>query len=217
MTITSIFPDKQVDCLVAGKTPDDTSAVATYLNRFKNRQLVRLNQQHTSNVLSLTKQNVRSQLNDAQIDLADPADAVLSDRSDVVLSVRTADCLPILLYHPSGIIGAIHAGRKGTDLGILKQTLQSLKAEWGVEKGVQLWFGPAICTDCYQVARDSDVRYDLRAKNKQQAESVYPTNSIQIIDSEHCTFHDNQHWYSYRREGAGVPMNYSYICLRANS
>jgi len=209
MTISSIFPDIQVDCLVAGKAPEDASAATSYLNRFTDRQLVRLNQQHTSNCLLYTK--VEPNL-DAE--LLTPADAILSDRSDVVLSVRTADCLPILVYHPSGIIGAIHAGRKGTDLGILQKALQSLKVHWGVENEVMVWFGPAICTDCYQVARDTDLRYDLRAKNKLQVESVFDANSIQIIDSEHCTYHDNQHWYSYRREGAGVPMNNSYISLQ---
>ena len=209
MTISSIFPDKQVDCLVAGKTHEDANAVTSYLNRFTDGQLLRLNQQHTNNCLVYTKEDLN-----IDAELLKPADAILTDRTDVILSVRTADCLPILVYHPRGIIGAIHAGRKGTDLGILQKALQSLKVHWGVEKDVMVWFGPAICTDCYQVARDTDLRYDLRAKNKGQAESVFDANSMQIIDSEYCTFHDNQHWYSYRREGQGVPMNNSYISLQ---
>lgn len=208
MTITSIFPDKQVDCLIGGKASEDSVEMKSYLKHHNKQQLIRLNQEHTNNCLLLTNGTTFS-----PTELAAPADAILSDRDDVVLSVRTADCLPILLYHPSGISGAIHAGRKGTELEILRQTLELLQSTWGVEKDVSLWFGPAICRDCYQIDRKSDLRYNLREQNLQQAESVFPNRSIQIIDSEHCTFHDNQHWYSYRREGAGVPMNYSYISL----
>jgi YfiH family protein len=210
MTISSLFPDKQVDCLVTGKTSEDADAATAYLNRYRHRQLIQLDQQHTNRCVLLTAADA----NLAQKDLSSPADAALSDRTDVVLSVRTADCLPILLYQPSGIIGAIHAGRKGTELGILQQTLLLLKAHWDVKKDVVLWFGPSICNKCYQVNREPNLRYNLRDKNKQQAESVFPNKSIQIIDSEHCTFHHNKHWYSYRKEGKGVARNSCLMCLR---
>ncbi len=213
MNCTFKFPAHSVECFVAGKTAADAIAVNSYLHTYKNRLLVRLNQQHTDKVLVLTKQNVNSQSDQVVNDLTCPADAVLSDRSAVVLSVRTADCLPILLYHPSGVIGAIHAGRKGTELGILRATLLALKAEWQITNNLILWFGPAICENCYQIDRTANLRYDLREKNRQQAESIFPHHSINIIESEHCTFHDNADWYSYRKEGKGVGMNVSYITL----
>ena len=42
-------------------------------------------------------------------------DALITTQKNAALVVRTADCLPILIYHSSGIIAAIHAGRKGTE------------------------------------------------------------------------------------------------------
>lgn len=212
MTITDIFSDQRVNTLVAGRTSDDKTATSSFLLQHQNRLIIRLNQTHQNNCLVL-KQTAEL----STVDLTASADALLTDRSDVVLTVRTADCLPILLFHPIGVIGVVHAGRKGTEAGILKHALLSLKAGWGdsisPQQKLKIWFGPAICNSCYQVNRDPDIRYDLRAKNTQQCEGILPNDSFQIMNSEHCTFHDNQDWYSYRREGAAVAMNMSYIAL----
>lgn len=56
-------------------------------------------------------------------------DGVLTANRNMLLTVKTADCLPILLYHPSGIVGTLHAGRKSTQLGLLQKTLNFLKNE----------------------------------------------------------------------------------------
>lgn len=195
--------------LTRGRSDADKKRQSAFLSEFAGRQIIRLNQQHTAICIVMRDGDWHSLKQ-----LREPADAILSDRTDVVLSVYSADCLPILLYHPSGIIGAVHAGRKGTEAGVLRETLLSLKANFGVENDVTLWFGPAICGECYQVDRVLDLRYDLRAENKRQAESIFPKEAIKILDSEHCTFHDNTSWYSYRKEGKGVAMNLSYIALK---
>lgn len=212
MQLANFIPSAHVDTLIFGKNSESEVAIDELKNHFPAEQIFQLNQQHTNNCLIIDDTTVVTDSRFKQ----QPADSVLTDRCDVVLTVRTADCLPILLYHPSGIIGAIHAGRKGTDLGILEQSLLLLKARWGVEKDVVLWFGPAICSDCYQINFKENLQYHLREKNRQQAEKIFPNESIKIIDSEQCTFHHNQHWFSYRKEGKGVPMNYSYIGLRSN-
>lgn len=199
---------EKIAILTRGRSEVDKKRQAAFLSEFAGRQIILLNQQHTANCIVLRDSNLHSlkQLNE-------PTDAILTDRTDVMLSIYSADCLPILLYHHSGIIGAVHAGRKGTEAGILRETLLLLKANFGVEKDVTLWFGPAICNDCYQVDRELDLRYDLRAENIKQAESIFLEQTIKILDSEHCTFHDNTDWYSYRKEGKGVSMNTSYIAL----
>ncbi|MBP7875975.1 polyphenol oxidase family protein [Candidatus Woesebacteria bacterium] len=207
MTITQAFSSPFVETITAGRSESDLQNLSRFQSRHADKKLIRLNQKHTKTCLILDTDSADS------TDLQAPADAILTDRTDVILSVHTADCLPIILYHPSGVIGAIHAGRKGTESGILEQTLHSLKARWGVTQDVSLWFGPAICKDCYQIDRGLDLRYDLRAKNKVQAEHVFTNKSIEIIDSEHCTAHSNNDWFSYRKEGKGVQNNDSYICL----
>lgn len=194
--------------LSCGRPDSDKKRQSEFLSKFAERKIIRLKQEHTASCVVLKADQ------EPVLVVSKPADAVLTDRTDVVLSIYSADCLPILLYHPSGIIGAIHAGRKGTQAGILQNTLLSLKANFGVENNVTLSFGPAICGECYQVDRKLDLRYDLRAENRRQSESVFPNKTIKILDSEHCTFHDNTDWYSYRKEGKGVAMNMSYIALK---
>lgn len=209
MQLANFIPSAPVDTLIIGKNSESEVAIDEIKNRFPAEHIFQLNQQHTNNCLIIDATTVVTDPHFTQ----QPADSALTDRFGVVLTLRTADCLPILLYHPSGIIGAIHAGRKGTDLGALEQSLLLLKARWGVEKDVVLWFGPAICKDCYQINLKENLRYNLREKNRLQAEKIFPNESIKIIDSEQCTFHHNHQWFSYRKEGKGVEHNLSAISL----
>ena len=79
---------------------------------------LQLNQQHTANCIVVTAETL------TQFNRAQPADAMITNLTALPLQLYTADCLPILFYHPSGVIGAVHAGRKGTELGVLYNTLQ---------------------------------------------------------------------------------------------
>ena len=141
-------------------------------------------------------------------------DGVLSNNSQLLLIVRTADCLPILLYHPSGIVGAIHAGRKSTQQEILKNVLTFLKKEHTIINEITLWFGPAICETCYQIDRKTDTHYNLIAENMAQAYTVFPPEDIQIIVNGDCTKCLSNEYHSYRVEQKQVQMNYFGISLK---
>jgi len=140
-------------------------------------------------------------------------DGIITSTKSLHLQVKTADCLPILLFHPSGVVGAIHAGRKGTQLGILRAALQLLKKRWAVTSNLKIWFGPAICADCYQIDRKSDTHYDLITENAKQLYSEFAPGKVALKVARCCTAHEPTNFYSYRREGPGVPMNYSGIML----
>lgn len=208
MILQDLLPNPQVHSFCIGRMEASEDGERELLTQSKGRQVIRLNQQHTDICLVVDNQHELS-----TVDFSQPADAVLSDRSDMVLTLRTADCLPILLYHPSGIIGAIHAGRLGTQQHILEQALLLLKAKWGIDRDVTLWFGPAICERCYQVDRVNLTCYNLREQNLQQAEAIFPSKSIKIINFEHCTAHENSEWYSYRTENGTEERNVSGIGL----
>ncbi|MDO7869351.1 peptidoglycan editing factor PgeF [Nocardioides jiangxiensis] len=89
--------------------------------------------------------------------VADPAaveapvcDAIVTDRSDVVLAVRVADCVPVLLADPAaGVIGATHAGRKGVELDVVGATVDRMR-ELGAT-ALAAWIGPHVCGGCYEV------------------------------------------------------------------
>ena len=141
-------------------------------------------------------------------------DGVLTSNSRLLLTVKTADCLPILLYHPSGIVGAIHAGRKSTQQEILKKVLTFLKNGKHITEGISLWFGPAICEECYQIDRQTDTHYSLIAENMAQAYQVFDPEKISLTVEGDCTECFSDEYHSYRVEGEGVQMNYFGIALK---
>ncbi|NBV40985.1 laccase domain-containing protein [bacterium] len=73
-----------------------------------------------------------------------------------VLSVITADCVPVLFYHKAGIVGAVHAGWKGSYLSIFDFVMHALYTDFGVLNIADFVFyiGPAAQWCCYQVQQD---------------------------------------------------------------
>ncbi len=142
--------------------------------------------------------------------LTPEADAVITTLPHMTLAIRHADCLPILLFHPRGLIAAIHAGRKGTQAQITKKTLRAIKKQFGITQGLQLWLGPALCTECHRY-NNNTAQFDLITENIQQIQTVFPQDTATITHTAYCTAHDKGLFYSYRADGAGVPMNWSVI------
>lgn len=140
-------------------------------------------------------------------------DALITTRKDVVLTVKSADCLPILIYHPKGIVSGIHAGRKGIELGIVARVLQVLKTKYGVDSGFYIWFGPSICADCYQIDRERDLHYDLIGNSTRQLKSILKESDYHLRIASFCTVCHNELFFSYRKEGAAVGRTISLIAL----
>lgn len=140
-------------------------------------------------------------------------DGVITTLSGVVLAIRTADCLPILIHHPSGLIGALHAGRKGTQQGIFQKLLSYVYHEKHLTHDLQIWFGPAICETCYQVDQATDLHYSLISENIKQLESIYPQGNFSVTIDSDCT-HEQPRLHSYRRDGSNSGRNYSLIAKK---
>jgi YfiH family protein len=83
------------------------------------------------------------------------ADAMVSDRADIVLGIITADCAPVLLADPvAGVIGAAHAGWRGAVVGILEATVTAM-AEIGAQVDrIVAAIGPCIAQPSYEVRAD---------------------------------------------------------------
>ncbi len=80
------------------------------------------------------------------------ADGAVTDKPDVILCIRTADCAPVLLAdYANGVIGAAHAGWRGAFGGIIENTL-ALMLEKGAElKNIVAAVGPCIGQKSYEV------------------------------------------------------------------
>lgn len=79
-------------------------------------------------------------------------DALVTFEGDLPIGVKTADCVPILIYSPDRrCVGAIHAGWKGTLGGIVDKVLDVLE-ERGVDpERLRVAFGPSISKEVYEV------------------------------------------------------------------
>lgn len=80
-------------------------------------------------------------------------DAVLTDRLNLALLILAADCVPILLSdRECGVIGAVHAGWRGTAGGIVAVAVATMAARFGSRPAaIVAALGPAISRCCYEV------------------------------------------------------------------
>lgn len=162
------------------------------------------------------------------------SDAVVTARRDVLIGVQVADCVPIVLYdRKNGVVGAVHAGWRGTAQGILKKTIRVMQDSYQSEPGdILMAIGPAIRWCCYQVGgdvleavsketgkgeyhleRDGALCLDLPSANRHQAISVkIPEENMWLSDE--CTYCYPEKFYSYRyskgptgRQGGFIGMS----------
>ncbi len=81
------------------------------------------------------------------------ADGLITDRREVTLLMRFADCVPVLLYDPRrGAVGLVHAGWKGTVLRAAAAGVRAMTAAYGSHPADLLaGIGPSIGPDHYEV------------------------------------------------------------------
>ncbi|MBN2472770.1 MAG: peptidoglycan editing factor PgeF [Anaerolineae bacterium] len=84
------------------------------------------------------------------------ADGMVTRRRDVTLTMRFADCVPILFYDPAAqVIGMAHAGWRGTVAGAGPSVVRRMVAEYGCRPAdIQAGIGPSIGPEHYQVGEE---------------------------------------------------------------
>lgn len=78
------------------------------------------------------------------------ADASVTAVAGAVLAVQTADCAPVLLRSPEGVIGAAHAGWRGLADGVLATTVAAMSGLGATDITAEL--GPCIAPAGYEFA-----------------------------------------------------------------
>jgi YfiH family protein len=80
------------------------------------------------------------------------ADALVTDRPGVLLSILTADCAPVLLADPqAGVIGAAHAGWRGAIGGVTDATVAAMLKLGAKIERIAAAIGPTIARASYEV------------------------------------------------------------------
>ncbi len=80
-------------------------------------------------------------------------DAMVTSLPGVALATIVADCAPVVLFDPARrAVGVAHCGRRGTVLGVLPRTIETMDAELGCRReDLLVGIGPAISADSYEI------------------------------------------------------------------
>lgn len=160
-------------------------------------------------------------------------DALVTATPDVLLAIGTADCYPILLQDPvAGVIGAAHAGWKGTLGRIAGLTVRQMVSLGATPANIRAAVGPGICGEKYEVGDGvadgfraaglgdfvldmaGKVHLDLAAANRAVLLGAgVPDNSIWL--SGRCSTEAD--FYSYRRDAGKTGRMWALIRLPASS
>ena len=144
----------------------------------------------------------------------DEADAAVSAHPGAALCVLTADCAPLALASPEGVIGVAHAGWRGLATGVVEGTVRAMRALGAGEIDVAL--GPCIHPECYEFsAADLDTVAGLlgdgvRGRTATGAPALDVPAAVRaavsaagarlVHDAGVCTACSGQHW-SHRARG----------------
>jgi YfiH family protein len=161
-------------------------------------------------------------------------DAWVSASADVVLTIRTADCVPILLVAPRArAVAAVHAGWRGTLDGVIEAAIGALRMRYDARTDeVSAAVGPAIGGCCYAFGAEHYdafearfgagvaaawhddgtglVRLDLRSVCRLALERAGVSGSL-IYEVGPCTADHPDELHSFRRDGPHAGRQLSYI------
>jgi len=193
-----------------GKNPGDPEVVSNRKALFQELDLTERNhiqprQVHSSHGISSN-----------EFEPGMEADATFSASNRDLLSVLTADCLPLLVYHPIGVVAAIHAGWRGLYDGIIPNAISMLPPAPTVV------VGPAIGPCCYEIGENLAAQFEEKfgARVLIQSPGHKPHLDLQraaymqlqdagveeIEIANLCTFCHPDLFFSYRRDGSSGRM-----------
>ncbi len=191
----------------------------------KKENLILMFQTHSNKVIEIKKKNLRKKIF---------ADAIITKKRGLALTVVTADCVPVLVYDINNkIVGCIHAGWKGALNGIIKNTIQKIKGKNKNSKIIAS-VGPCIGKKNYEVDLDFYKKFMNKSRNnkkyfshKNKIKKLFDLRKfvsdkllefkIKVDHVNRDTFAEKTNFFSYRRSSKLRHIDYgrcaSSICL----
>ena len=170
--------------------------------------LVTVHQVHSADVVTVT----------APLSSRPKADAMVTARPGLALSILTADCQPVLFSDAkAGVIGAAHAGWRGALGGVLEATVDAMVDLGARREQISAVIGPTISQAAYEVGPEFfEVFADEDADNTRffangtgdrmlfdlPAFGIHRLRRAgvgQVEWTRHCTYADPDRFFSYRR------------------
>lgn len=146
------------------------------------------------------------------------ADAIVTTTPGLAIAVLTADCQPVLFAdRESGVIGAAHAGWRGALDGVLEATIDAMEEAGAQRDRINAVIGPTISQRAYEVGQEflerfldedpSSARFFINGVEGRYLFDLPGYGLMRLRGAgigsaewtRHCTYGDDQRFYSYRR------------------
>lgn len=154
--------------------------------------------------------------------LAGEGDALVTSQARVPVSIRTADCYPILLADQRNhAVAAVHAGWRGTAAQIVVRTIEQMRERFGTDVAdLRVAIGPGIGGCCYEVGVEVALQFGLKRAGKIDlaemnhrllVENGVAAERIEVLGG--CTSCDADLFHSFRRDKERAGRMVSYIAV----
>lgn len=183
------------------------------------------NQIHSDNITIINKKQKGRGISNHSNAIQN-SDAMITDKKNICLFLFAADCMPILFYDTKKqVIAVTHSGWKGTVLKIAQKTVsEMIKIYKSNPEDIIAGIGPSISVKNYEVGKnvveavekafgtkENYLQFNQNTKKyhfdlwytakKQLIEVGIPDKNIEL--SKHCTFEDNDIFFSARQKNTG--------------
>ena len=210
MIISEIFP---ADIFLAGFSTRSESVHDSAETKAFHGSIFRVSQVHSSTIGTVTEEDTPHVVRGIELD------GLVTGRQGILLTVWTADCVPVLLAHREGVCAAaVHAGWRGLAAGIIGEAVDVMRSELNADPAsIVASVGPSIGRCCFEVGEDVAARLaascsdpgvierkegkpfaDLRRIARLQLlRASVPASGIEVIDE--CTRCNADLFFSHRR------------------
>ena len=166
-------------------------------------------------------------------------DAIVTSRADLAICIKTADCVPVFIVDQvKKVIAVVHAGWKGSALGISAKVIRLMQKQYGcLTQDILAAIGPSIGKCCYEVDQatadafrqqnNSDLflqpgkkkdkwMLDLSKANFQQIlDAGVPENNIEVAG--YCTTCNQDMFFSHRGSGGITGRQVNFMMIKSDN
>ena len=197
---------------------------------FSVNNIIYAHQKHTDNILICDEKFLRGNIKNNMHALPDDYiyDAMITDIPGVLLTARTADCVPVLFWDEEhNAVGAAHCGWRGTLNKLQIKTALKMREAYGISlNNLKAAIGPCISKCCYEVSEEFYRNFtdnlgervkiyfeekdkkdggkymcDLKGINKMLLSESNMLIEENIEVSPDCTYCEEDLFFSHRRQG----------------
>ena len=206
VTKKNFSPKKDFNISFSGKNKyeETRSNIDFLMDNFLPSKPYFIKQVHGKKVIDLEKNIFKSYV----------ADGLVTRKREQVISILTADCMPIVISSICGsIICVLHVGRKGAEFNIIESAFKILKK---YNYSFEAWIGPSISKNYYLV--NENIKKKFISIDKKYEEFFFEKNRNLHMDlsgiatyqlkennvdniyySGLCTVKDYKDFYSFRK------------------